>query len=81
MSSTELVAPASPSGPLLLTAEEFAEMMQISTRTLWRLRSAGLVPAPVRIGGTVRWNRETVIDWIAAGCPSSIAVNNDRRRR
>jgi predicted DNA-binding transcriptional regulator AlpA len=80
MSSTVLVAPASPSEPLLITAEEFAELMQISTRTLWRLRSAAQIPEPVRIGGTVRWNRERVLDWIDEGCPSPASRNNDRRR-
>lgn len=81
MSSTVLVAPASPSGPLLLTAEEFAEMMQVSTRTLWRLRSAGLVPAPIRIGGTVRWNRDQVVGWIAEGCPPLTSRENGHRRK
>lgn len=80
MSSTVLVAPASPSEPLLITAEEFAELMQISTRTLWRLRSAGQVPVPVRIGGVVRWNRERVLSWISAGCPSQAPRENGSRR-
>ncbi len=80
MSSTVLVAPASPE-PLLITAEEFAELMQISVRTLWRLRSAGQVPEPVRIGGTVRWNRERVLDWIADGCPPLTSRENSHRRK
>jgi len=80
MSSTLVVAPASPSEPLLITAEEFAELMQISTRTLWRLRSAGQIPEPVRVGGTVRWNRERVLDWIDEGCPVPPSRENGSRR-
>jgi predicted DNA-binding transcriptional regulator AlpA len=81
MSSTLSIGPASPSEPLLITAEEFAEMMQVSVRTLWRLRSAGQVPEPVRIGGTVRWNRERVLDWISEGCPPLTSRENGHRRK
>jgi excisionase family DNA binding protein len=81
MSSTVLVAPASPSEPLLITAEEFAELMQVSVRSIWRLRSAREIPEPLRIGGNIRWRREEVMEWINAGCPSQASRNNDRRRR
>lgn len=67
--------------PVLITAEEFAELMQISVRTLWRLRSAGQIPEPVRIGGTVRWNRERVLDWISDGCPPATSRENGHRRK
>jgi excisionase family DNA binding protein len=56
-------------GPLLITAEEVARMMNISTRTLWRLSSAGRMPAPVRIGGNTRWRTAEVLRWIEDGCP------------
>lgn len=64
------VESAAPSGPLLITVEEFAELMQLSVRTIWRLNSSGQVPKPVRIGGTVRWRLEEVRNWIAEGCPA-----------
>ena len=54
--------------PSLITAAEFAGMLQVSVRTLWRLRSAGQVPAPVRLGGAVRWRFDEVKKWIADGC-------------
>jgi excisionase family DNA binding protein len=81
MSSTVVVAPASPSEPLLITAEEFAELMQVSVRSVWRLRSAGEIPEPVRIGGTIRWRREEVLQWIEAGCPPRASRENGSRRR
>lgn len=80
MSSTVLVAPASPPEPLLITAEEFGNLLQISERTIWRLNSAGEIPKPVRIGGTVRWRREEVMQWIEAGCPRRPPRDNERRR-
>jgi excisionase family DNA binding protein len=57
--------------PLLITAAEFASLLQVSTRTLWRLRSEGRVPEPVRLGGAVRWRLDEVKKWIAGGCRMS----------
>ena len=55
--------------PVLVTAAELAHMMQISVRTLWRLRSAGQLIEPIRIGGNTRWRSDKVHQWIADGCP------------
>ena len=56
-------------GPLLLAADRVAELLDISTRTLWRLRAAGKLPSPVKIGGSVRWRAKEIENWIEAGCP------------
>ncbi len=56
-------------GPLLLSAKRVAEMLQVSTRTLWRLLSDGRLIDPVRIGRSVRWRKDELLRWIAAGCP------------
>jgi len=45
-----------PETKTLLNAEEVAAMLGISERTLWRLRSAGKVPEPVRFGRCTRWH-------------------------
>jgi excisionase family DNA binding protein len=50
--------------PSLITAKELARMLQVSTRTVWRLLKAGEIPKPIRIGGMVRWRLDTVHDWI-----------------
>ena len=55
--------------PLLITAEEVAGMLDISTRTLWRLVSARRIVAPLKIGGSTRWRRAEIEAWVAAGCP------------
>lgn len=55
---------------LLVDAGEVAKMLGIGTRTVWRLHSGGRIPAPIRLGGAVRWRRQELIDWIAAGCPA-----------
>lgn len=55
--------------PALISAGELADLLQISTRTLWRLRSAGKLVEPIKLGGSTRWRLEEVQQWIAAGCP------------
>ena len=57
--------------PLLIPASEVARLLGISKRTLWRLLSAGKLPAPVRLGNNVRWRLDEVEQWITQGCPSS----------
>ena len=35
----------------LISASKLAEYLDVSTRTLWRLRATGKLPQPVRLGG------------------------------
>jgi predicted DNA-binding transcriptional regulator AlpA len=53
----------------LLTAAESADMAGVAKRSWWRYVSSGRAPAPVRLGGAVRWRRSELAEWIAAGCP------------
>ena len=53
----------------LLTAAESAEMAGVGKRSWWRYVSSGRAPAPVRLGGVVRWRRSELAEWITAGCP------------
>ena len=55
---------------LLLSADRVAAALDISVRSLWRLRAAGQLPKPVKIGGSVRWRCEEITQWIADGCPA-----------
>ena len=59
-----------PEPPRLLRVADLARLMQVSVRTVWRLRSLGILPTPVRVGGSVRWERQTVETWLATGCQS-----------
>lgn len=54
--------------PVLVNAGQFAKMLGISPRTLWRLLSAGQLIEPVRIGGSTRWRIDEVRRWIEGGC-------------
>ena len=53
----------------LIDAEELARMLDVSTRTIWRLLSTGKMVQPIRIGGSVRWRLDEVRVWINNGCP------------
>ena len=61
--------PGTAQAPLLITADEVAAMLDISTRTLWRLVSARKVVLPVKLGGSTRWRLAEVESWVASGCP------------
>jgi excisionase family DNA binding protein len=65
----------------LMTAEELSKLLQVSERTVWRLNSGHEIPKPVRFGGTVRWRREEIAEWIKAGCPPLTSRENGSRRK
>ena len=54
---------------LAVPAREMAEMLRMSVRQIWRLNSAGKLPRPIRLGGSVRWDRKEVEQWFQVGCP------------
>jgi predicted DNA-binding transcriptional regulator AlpA len=58
-----------PIAPLLVGRVEAAKLCGLSPGTWDRHSSAGLVPAPRRIGGRPLWSIRELEDWIAAGCP------------
>jgi len=53
----------------LLTAKQLGGLLSLSKRQIFRLNSCGKLPAPIRIGGSVRWSEKTISDWLAAGAP------------
>ena len=56
----------------LLSAKAVADVLGVSKRQIFRLNSnGGKIPAPVRIGGSVRWRRSDIEKWIEWGCCSA----------
>ncbi len=54
----------------LLTAEAVAKALSLSKRQIFRMRSAGLICSPVKVGaGAIRWRNSDIEQWIAMGCP------------
>jgi prophage regulatory protein len=54
---------------LAVSARQLSQMLGVSMRQCWRLNSAGKLPRPIRLGGSVRWNRAEIQQWFGAGCP------------
>ncbi len=50
--------------PDVLTVEQAAELLQLSTKTLKRLSQAGRVPGR-RVGNQWRFSRQALMDWLA----------------
>jgi excisionase family DNA binding protein len=51
----------------LLSAKELAHTMSLSKRQIFRLNTAGKLPAPLKIGGSIRWRADEIDRWLAAG--------------
>lgn len=67
--SPTVLTPADASAKLLDVAA-VATMLGCSQRHVYRLSDAGRMPAPIRLGWLVRWDRAALCNWIDAGCPS-----------
>jgi predicted DNA-binding transcriptional regulator AlpA len=56
----------------LLIPDTAAAALAGVSRAHWhRLRAAGKVPPPIRLGRKVLWRRSEIVAWIEAGCPDA----------
>ena len=55
---------------LMVKCKEAAAICDVSERHWLALRSRGLTPEPVLLGHSVRWRRDELVAWLAAGAPS-----------
>jgi predicted DNA-binding transcriptional regulator AlpA len=68
---------------LLIPDIQAAALAGVSRATWHRLRAAGKLPSPIRLGRKVLWRRAEVVGWIDAGCPDArtwAAMQASRRR-
>jgi len=63
--------------PELLTIRDLAKVLKLSPRSIWRLVKNHQLPAPVRIGGSIRWRADDISRWIAKGCHQTPDANPD----
>jgi excisionase family DNA binding protein len=66
---------------LVYTPDELAVALQVSTRTLRRLEASGRLPMPVNVGRSVRWRRDEISAWLAAGAPKRREWEATRRAK
>ena len=50
-------------------AKSLALRLGVSKRQVFRLKSKGELPAPLKIGGSIRWISDEISSWILAGAP------------
>ena len=56
---------------LLLKDHQVATLLGLTRVSIHRLRSRGLLPRPLKLGGATRWRRGELERWIGAGCPDT----------
>jgi len=66
--TTVTLPPADAPAQALLDVRAVAALLDCSPRHVYRLADAGQMPPPVRLGALVRWRRQDLDDWMAAGC-------------
>jgi len=66
--AAELLAKPIRDHAALLDVRAVAALLNCSPRHVYRLADAGRLPAPVRLGGLVRWRRADLDAWLAGGC-------------
>lgn len=49
---------------ILLSVVEMCDLLKISRATLNRMDKSGLIPGRIKLGGSVRFHRETVETWL-----------------
>lgn len=47
-----------------MNARDVAAFLGVSTVTLWKIRKSGEFPSPAMIGGSLRWSRATIDQWV-----------------
>jgi excisionase family DNA binding protein len=70
MSVSPLPATVPANSAALLDVKSVAALLGgCSTRHIYRMSDSGRMPSPLRLGALVRWDRNALESWIAAGCP------------
>ncbi|WP_299636349.1 helix-turn-helix domain-containing protein [uncultured Ruegeria sp.] len=48
----------------LLNVKDVAGMLNIGVSTVWRHAKSGNIPKPLRVGGSVRWRKSALEEWV-----------------
>jgi predicted DNA-binding transcriptional regulator AlpA len=54
----------------LIDIKRVAELLSVSTGTVWALISTEDIPQPLHIGRSTRWRENEILAWIEEGCPT-----------
>jgi len=50
--------------PLLVKAADLAKLLSVTERQIWRWKSSGKLPKPMKIGRSTRWRLSEIEEWI-----------------
>lgn len=64
----------------LLAVRDVANTLKVSPRQIWKLLSSGRMPAPLRLGRSVRWRSEDIDEFVRLGCPSREQFEAEKAR-
>lgn len=53
-----------------LSVKDLATLLRLSERQIRKLLAEQRLPEPIRVGGSIRWRRSTVQEWLDTGCPT-----------
>ncbi len=53
----------------LLTIPQVARLLGWGESVVRQRNDKGLLPMPLRFGGTIQWNRQELKEWMEQGCP------------
>ena len=53
----------------MVDVKEAARLCCFSESMIYKLKRAGKMPPPIKIGALMRWKRRELLEWIEAGCP------------
>jgi prophage regulatory protein len=74
-------AAAAPNTSYLLSVEDLAKLLNVSKRTVWRMRDDGRLPPPLQLGKQIlRWEPDKIKEWIITGRIGLPRVEADPRR-
>ncbi len=62
-----------------IDAKTFGQRLSLSKRQIFRLSSAGRIPKPIKIGGSVRWKLSDIELWLSMNCPTRREFEERRR--
>lgn len=66
--------------PYTMTDAEIAWELRLSAKTIHRMNDDGKLPQPVTVGArSLRWVRQTMVEWLAAGCPDRATFEANRK--
>jgi predicted DNA-binding transcriptional regulator AlpA len=65
----EQTAPNPATLATFFTRKTLASYLQFSTAALDRHNILALIPRPIKLGKSLRWHRQEILDWVAAGGP------------